>query len=114
MVYKAVEAAEQLTGEGISAEVIDLRSIAPLDLDTILASVHQTGRLVIVDEDFQPAGMGAEISALVTEHAFDDLDAPIRRVNGLHSPVPYSPSLEAAVIPNTRSIADAVRKLAAE
>jgi 2-oxoisovalerate dehydrogenase E1 component len=114
MVYKAVEAAEQLTGEGISAEVIDLRSIAPLDLDTILASVHKTGRLVIVDEDFQPAGMGAEISALVTEHAFDDLDAPIRRVNGLHSPVPYSPSLEAAVIPNTSSIADAVRKLAAE
>ncbi len=114
MVYKAVEAAEQLTGEGISAEVIDLRSIAPLDLDTILASVHKTGRLVIVDEDFQPAGMGAEISALVTEHAFDDLDAPIHRVNGLHSPVPYSPSLEAAVIPNTSSIADAVRKLAAE
>jgi 2-oxoisovalerate dehydrogenase E1 component len=114
MVYKAVEAAEQLTGEGISAEVIDLRSIAPLDLDTILASVHKTGRLVIVDEDFQPAGMGAEISALVTEHAFDDLDAPIRRVNGLHSPVPYSPSLEAAVIPNTSSIAEAIRKLAAE
>jgi pyruvate/2-oxoglutarate/acetoin dehydrogenase E1 component len=114
MVYKAVEAAEQLTGEGISAEVIDLRSIAPLDLETVLASVHKTGRLVIVDEDFQPAGMGAEISALVTEHAFDDLDAPIRRVNGLHSPVPYSPSLEAAVIPNTSSIADAVRKLAAE
>ncbi|HEX3304129.1 MAG TPA: alpha-ketoacid dehydrogenase subunit beta [Thermomicrobiales bacterium] len=114
MVYKAVEAAEQLTAEGISAEVIDLRSIAPLDLETVLASVHKTGRLVIVDEDFQPAGMGAEISALVTEHAFDDLDAPIRRVNGLHSPVPYSPSLEAAVIPNTSSIADAVRKLAAE
>jgi pyruvate/2-oxoglutarate/acetoin dehydrogenase E1 component len=114
MVYKAVEAAEQLTGEGISAEVIDLRSIAPLDLETVLASVHKTGRLVIVDEDFQPAGMGAEISALVTEHAFDDLDAPIRRVNGLHSPVPYSPSLEAAVIPNTSSIAEAIRKLAAE
>jgi 2-oxoisovalerate dehydrogenase E1 component len=114
MVYKAVEAAEQLTAEGISAEVIDLRSIAPLDLETVLASVHKTGRLVIVDEDFQPAGMGAEISALVTEHAFDDLDAPIRRVNGLHSPVPYSPSLEAAVIPNTSSIAEAIRKLAAE
>jgi 2-oxoisovalerate dehydrogenase E1 component len=114
MVYKTVEAAEALAKDGISVEVIDLRSIAPLDLDTILASVHKTGRLVIVDEDFQPAGMGAEISALVTEHAFDDLDAPIRRVNGLHSPVPYSPALEAAVIPNANLIADAIRSLAAE
>ena len=114
MVYKAVEAAESLANEGISVEVIDLRSITPLDLDTILASVHKTGRLIIVDEDFQPAGMGAEISALVTEHAFDDLDAPIRRVNGLHSPVPYSPPLEAAVIPNANSIAAGIRALAAE
>jgi 2-oxoisovalerate dehydrogenase E1 component len=114
MVYKTVEAAEVLAKDGISVEVIDLRSIAPLDLDSILASVYKTGRLVIVDEDFQPAGMGAEISALVTEHAFDDLDAPIRRVNGLHSPVPYSPALEAAVIPNANSIAAAIRSLAAE
>jgi 2-oxoisovalerate dehydrogenase E1 component len=114
MVSKTLDAAEALAGEGISVEVIDLRSIAPLDLDTILASVHKTGRLIIVDEDFQPAGMGAEISALVTENAFDDLDAPIRRVNGLHTPVPYSPALEAAVVPNKDSIAAAIRSLIAE
>ncbi len=94
--------------------MIDLRSIAPLDIDTILESVHKTGRLVIVDEDFQPAGMGAEISALVTENGWDDLDAPIRRVNGLHTPVPYSPALEAAVVPNKDSIAAAIRSLIAE
>jgi 2-oxoisovalerate dehydrogenase E1 component len=114
MVLKSVEAAEILANEGISVEVIDLRSIAPLDIDTILASVHKTGRIVIVDEDFQPAGMGAEISALVTENAWDDLDAPIRRVNGLHTPVPYSPALEAAVVPNKDSIAAAIRSLIAE
>ena len=114
MVYKSVEAAQILEAEGHSVEVIDLRSIAPLDIDTILESVHKTGRLVIVDEDFQPAGMGAEISALVTERAWDDLDAPIRRVNGLHSPVPYSPALEAAVVPNKDSIAAAIRSLIAE
>jgi len=114
MVQKSVDAAESLVGEGINAEVIDLRSIAPLDIDTILGSVHKTGRLVIVDEDFKPAGMGAEISALVTEQAWDDLDAPIRRVNGLHTPVPYSPALEAAVVPNKDSIAAAIRSLIAE
>jgi pyruvate/2-oxoglutarate/acetoin dehydrogenase E1 component len=114
MVLKSVEAAEVVAKEGISVEVIDLRSIAPLDIDTILTSVQKTGRLLIVDEDFQPAGMGAEISALVTEHAFDALDAPIRRVNGLHTPVPYSPALEAAVVPNRDSIAAAIRRLMAE
>jgi 2-oxoisovalerate dehydrogenase E1 component len=114
MVPKSLEAVEILAGEGISAEVIDLRSIAPLDIDTIVASVRKTGRLIIVDEDFKPAGMGAEISALVTEVAWDDLDAPIRRVNGLHTPVPYSPALEAAVVPNRDSIAAAIRSLIAE
>ena len=79
-----------------------------------MASVHKTGRLLVVDEDFQPVGMGAEISAQVTEHGFDDLDAPIRRLNGLHTPVPYSPPLEAAVVPNTRKIVQAVRDLLAE
>lgn len=79
-----------------------------------MASVHKTGRILIVDEDFQPAGMGAEISALVTEHAWDDLDAPIRRLNGLHTPVPYSPALEAAVVPNKDTIAAAIRSLMAE
>lgn len=114
MVNRTLEAAESLAGEGISIEVIDPRSVAPLDLETILASLTKTGRLVIVDEDYAPAGMGAEIAALVNEHAFDELDAPIRRVNGVHTPVPYSPPLEAAVIPNRDSIATAIRELIGE
>lgn len=114
MVNRTLEAAESLAGEGISIEVIDPRSVAPIDLETILASLTKTGRLVIVDEDYAPAGMGAEIAALVNEHAFDELDAPIRRVNGVHTPVPYSPPLEAAVIPNRDSIATAIRELVAE
>jgi len=80
-------------------------------MDTILASVGKTGRLLIVDEDFSPFGAGAEISANVVDQAFDELDAPIRRLNGAHSPTPYSPSLEAAVVPNWEDVADAVRGL---
>ena len=114
MVNRALEAAQTLEAEGISVEVIDPRTVAPLDLDTILASVHKTGRLLVVDEDFAPAGMASEISALVTEHAFDDLDAPIRRLNGVHTPVPYSPSLESAIVPNAAKIAQAIRDLVAE
>ncbi|HET8524233.1 MAG TPA: alpha-ketoacid dehydrogenase subunit beta [Thermomicrobiales bacterium] len=114
MVRLALAAAEQLATEGISVEVIDPRTVAPLDMDTILTSVQKTGRLLVVDEDFGPAGMGAEISAQVMEQAFDDLDAPVRRLNGLHTPVPYSPPLEAALVPNTDQIVAAIRDLAAE
>jgi 2-oxoisovalerate dehydrogenase E1 component len=73
-----LEAAAALEREGISVEVIDPRSVAPLDIDTILESVHKTGRLLVVDEDFAPCGMGAEIAAQVMERGFDDLDAPVR------------------------------------
>jgi 2-oxoisovalerate dehydrogenase E1 component len=114
MVNKTLEAAEQLAADGISVEVIDPRTIAPLDIDTILASVHKTGRLLVVDEDFAPCGIGAEISAQVMERAFDDLDAPVRRVNGAFTPTPYSHTLETAVVPNTASIASAIRALHAE
>jgi 2-oxoisovalerate dehydrogenase E1 component len=114
MVNRTLEVAEELANEGISVEVIDPRTVAPLDIDTILASVHKTGRLLIVDEDFAPAGAGSEISALVTERAFDDLDAPIRRLNGMHTPVPYSPPLEAAVVPDRNRIVQAIRDLLAE
>jgi 2-oxoisovalerate dehydrogenase E1 component len=114
MVPRSLEAAHTLAADGISVEVIDPRTVAPLDIDTILWSVRKSGRLLIVDEDFAPAGMGSEISALVTEQAFDDLDAPIRRLNGLHTPVPYSPALEAAVVPTAARIAQAVRDLANE
>ena len=114
MVQRTLEAAAVLENEGISVEVIDPRSVAPLDIDTILESVHKTGRLLVVDEDFAPCGIGAEIAAQVMERAFDDLDAPVRRLNGLHSPVPYSPALEAAVTPNRNQIIEAIRALVAE
>ncbi len=113
-VKKTLDAVEQLAQDGTSAEVIDPRTLAPLDLPTILESVHKTGRLLIVDEWFGPCGIGAEIAAQVMEQAFDDLDAPVRRLNGAHTPTPYSPPLEAAVIPNTQTIAQAIRDLLAE
>src|SRR5438874_2426811 len=100
MVQHTLKACEVLAQEGISVEVIDPRTVAPLDRETILASVKKTGRLLIVDEAFAPCGIGAEIAAQVTDHGFDDLDAPIRRLNGAHAPTPYSPPLEAAVVPN--------------
>jgi 2-oxoisovalerate dehydrogenase E1 component len=114
MVPKSLKAAEQLAAERASIEVIDLRSIAPLDEETVLGSLRKTGRLLIVDEDFQPCGMGAEIAALAMEKAFDDLDAPVQRLNGVFTPVPYSPPLEAAVTLSTEQILQGMRDLLAE
>jgi 2-oxoisovalerate dehydrogenase E1 component len=114
MIKKSLEAAEQLAQEGISVEIIDPRTLAPLDITTIVESVHKTGRLLIVDEWFGPCGIGAEIAAQVMDLAFDDLDAPVRRLNGLHTPTPYSPTLEAAVVPNTQTVTQAIRDLLAE
>src|SRR5215510_9476649 len=114
MVRKTLEAADQLAAEGISVEVIDPRTVAPLDVNTILQSVHKTGRLLIVDETFAPCGIGAEVAAQVIDRAFDDLDAPIRRLNGAHTPIPYSPVLETAIVPQPETIAQAVRDLMAE
>ena len=114
MVQRALAAADVLAREGISVEVIDPRTLAPLDIDTILESVHKTGRLLIVDEAFGPCGIGAEIAAQVADRGFDDLDAPIRRLNGLHTPVPYSPPLEKAVVPDVDAVVRAVRDLRAE
>jgi 2-oxoisovalerate dehydrogenase E1 component len=114
MIKKSLEAAEHLAQEGISVEVIDPRTLAPLDITTIIESVHKTGRLLIVDEWFGPCGIGAEIAAQVMDLAFDDLDAPVRRLNGLHTPTPYSPTLEAAVVPNTQTVTQAIRDLLAE
>lgn len=113
-VKQALDAAEQLAKEGVSAEVIDPRTLAPLDIDTILASVHKTGRLLVVDEDFAPCGVGAEIAAQVMERGFDDLDAPVRRLNGLFVPAPYSPALYEGVVPHVQTIVQAVRDLLAE
>lgn len=112
MVPRTLEAAEQLAAEGIACEVIDPRTMAPLDTDTILESVHKTGCLLVVDETYAPCGIGAEIAAQVADRGFRDLKAPIRRLNGLHAPVPYSPTLETAVVPGTPAIAAAIRDLA--
>jgi 2-oxoisovalerate dehydrogenase E1 component len=114
MVHEVKKAAEGLEREGISVELVDPRTIAPLDFETIHESVRKTGRLLVVDEDFAPFGVAAEIAARMADVGFDDLDAPIRRINGAHSPTPYSPSLEAAVIPNVETIARAVRDLIRE
>jgi 2-oxoisovalerate dehydrogenase E1 component len=114
MLKRVLDAAEQLAKEGISVEVIDPRTVAPLDMTTIRESVKKTGRLIVVDETFAPCGIGAEIAAQMMEDGFDDLDAPVMRLNGVHTPVPYSPSLEAAVVPNQKSIEQAIRDLLAE
>ena len=114
MVHRTLAVCDALAREGISVELIDPRTVAPLDIETIALSVRKTGRLLIVDEAFSPCGIGAEIAAQLGDRVFDDLDAPIRRHNGLHTPTPYSPSLEAAVVPNSETIAQAIRDLCAE
>jgi pyruvate dehydrogenase E1 component beta subunit len=111
MVYSALEAAETLAKDGISVEVVDPRSLLPLDTETILNSVRKTHALVIAHEAVGFAGPGAEISAQVAEHAFDYLDAPITRVAAPFCPVPFSPPLEQAFIPGADEIVKAVRGL---
>lgn len=108
MVGKALEAADKLAEQGISAEVIDLRSLRPLDIDTILKSVQKTNRFVSCEEGFPFAGIGAELSAQVTEKAFDWLDAPPKRVTGIDVPMPYAANLEALALPQVDTIIDAV------
>jgi 2-oxoisovalerate dehydrogenase E1 component len=114
MVHHTLEASEELAREGISVELVDPRTVSPLDTERILRSVGKTGRLLIVDETFAPCGIGAEIAARLADVGFDELDAPIRRLNGAWTPTPYSPPLEAAVVPTPATIAQAVRDLAAE
>jgi len=114
MRHRAVEAAERLAADGIEAEVIDPRSLRPLDRDTILASVRKTGRLVVVHEGVKSFGVGAEISAMVAESdAFDFLDAPIVRLGGAEAPIPYNPDLERAAVPQAGGIEAAVRAVMA-
>jgi 2-oxoisovalerate dehydrogenase E1 component len=114
MAQRAMAAARQLANEGISVEVIDPRTVAPLDTATILTSVQKTGRLMIVEETFAHCSLGAEIAAQAANEGFDFLDAPIRRINGADAPTPYSPALEAEVIPNVERIATAIRRLIQE
>ncbi len=112
MVHKALEAAEILAAEGIDIEVIDLRSIRPIDSATIIESVKKTTRLACIYEGVKTLGIGSEISALIAEsEAFDYLDAPIMRLGGAETPIPYSPILEKAAVPQVEGIVEALRNL---
>jgi pyruvate/2-oxoglutarate/acetoin dehydrogenase E1 component len=107
MALKCLEAAKRLEERGIHAEVIDLRTLSPLDMETVLGSVRKTHRLLVVHEACRTGGLGGEIAAQVAESAFDELDAPVGRVGSLDSPMPYSPALENMVIPTPDRIASA-------
>jgi 2-oxoisovalerate dehydrogenase E1 component beta subunit len=112
MLHTSLEAAAELAKEGIEAEVLDLRTLLPLDREAILASVRKTNKLLVVHEDTRTGGIAGEIAAVVTESAFEDLDGPVRRVTSLDTPVPYSPPLEDAFRPNTAKVVAAARELA--
>ena len=111
MVGVALQAAETLAGEGIDAEVINLRSLRPMDVNAIAESVRKTNRLVTVEEGWPAAGIGAEIAALAMEHSFDDLDAPLVRVTGADVPMPYAANLEQLALPDAERIAAAARSV---
>ena len=113
MVHEVLAAAEDVAAEGISVEVIDLRTVAPLDMATILTSVRRTNRLMIAHEAVVPFGIGAEIAATVAKEALNYLDAPIERIGAAATPPPYAPNLEAVWLPDRVVIADAIRRLAA-
>jgi pyruvate dehydrogenase E1 component beta subunit len=108
MVHKALRVAEELTKKGISMEVIDPRTLVPLDKQTIVDSVKKTGKVVVASEDAKTAGVGAEIATMIMEEAFDYLDAPVKRVSGLDVPIPYAPVLESTVVPQERHISEGV------
>ena len=105
----ALKAADELAKENIEAEVIDLRTLRPLDTDTVIASVQKTGRCVVVEEGWQQSGIAAEISARITERAFDYLDAPVGRVSGKDVPMPYAANLEKLALPSVADVVEAAK-----
>jgi len=112
LVQRSLDAARRVEEEtGATVEVIDLRTLNPLDRETILQSVRKTGKLLIVHEDTLTSGFGAELAAIIASEAFESLDAPIYRVAAKDSPVPYGPELEAAMLPQEADIVSAMRKL---
>ena len=111
MVYRVLEVAEELAKEGISCEVVDPRTLRPMDVDTMIGSVRKTHRAVVIEAGAGFAGMGSEISAFVTENAFDDLDAPVERVTGANAPMPYAKNLEQAKTPSKEKIIAAIRRV---
>ena len=112
MLHQALAAAEKLVQDGIAAEVLDLRTLKPLDTAAILATARRTGKVLVAHAANKLAGVGAEVAALVAEEAFEWLDAPVRRLGGLDTPIPFSPPLEDAYRPNAAKIATAARELA--
>ena len=107
----ALKAADELAAAGISAEVIDLRTIRPMDIETVLASVQKTGRCVTVEEGWPQSGIGSEISAQIMERAFDYLDAPVKRITGKDVPMPYAANLEKLALPNVAEVVEAVKSV---
>lgn len=112
MVHQALEAADLVAADGISVKVLDLRSLKPLDTDAILEAASSTGKVIVAHAANRMAGVGAEVAALIAEHAFDSLDSPIVRMGGADTPVPFSPPLEDAYRPNASDLAEAIRRLA--
>ncbi|NOZ55305.1 MAG: tungsten formylmethanofuran dehydrogenase, partial [Calditrichaeota bacterium] len=112
LVHRSLEAARVLAEEGVDLEVVDIRTINPLDFETIAASVRRTNRALVVHEDSLTAGFGAEIAARIADELFTVLDAPVRRVAALDTPIPFNPKLEARVLPQTADIVEAARELA--
>jgi 2-oxoisovalerate dehydrogenase E1 component beta subunit len=111
MVWTALEAADKLAEEGASVEVVDLRTLAPLDRDTICASVRKTSKVLLLHEDTRTGGMAGELAATITEHVFEYLDGPIVRVTAPDTPVPFSPPLEEAFLPNVEKVVEKARWL---
>lgn len=113
MVWTALEAAETLDKEGISLEVVDLRTLLPYDEETVLESVRRSNKVILLHEDTRIGGMAGELAGLIAEKAFEELDGPILRITAPDTPVPFAPSLEEYFLPNAQKLADAARKLAA-
>jgi 2-oxoisovalerate dehydrogenase E1 component beta subunit len=111
MVHTALEAASTLASEGVQVEIVDLRSLAPLDRDAILTSVAKTSRVLLLHEATRTGGIGGELAAIIAEEAFEHLDAPVMRLASVDTPVPYAPSLEAAFMPSTEKVVAAVKRL---
>ncbi len=111
MVHVALEAAAQLEREGIDIEILDLRTLLPLDVDAIVATARKTSKVLLLHEDTQTGGLAGELTVLITEHVFDYLDGPIVRITAPDTPVPFSPPLEQAFLPNTQKVVDKARWL---
>jgi 2-oxoisovalerate dehydrogenase E1 component beta subunit len=112
MVYTAAEAAKELAGEDVSVEIVDLRSVMPWDKAAVLESVRKTSKVLVLHEDTRTGGFGAEIAATIAEEAFEDLDAPVKRMAAPDTPVPFSPQLEKAFIPQVADVVAGLRELA--